>query len=135
VTVFDWPFSNTPVSHLAAFNSMGVWAISPKLVKVTLVPALTRMRPGQYRYSSLLSPIFILSASWAIAPAGPATAIDAKTGEVLWRFQTGFGADAPAVVFEVDGDEYVAIAAGGNSLGGTAYGDAVCEIQTLGPPG
>jgi glucose dehydrogenase len=58
-------------------------------------------------------------------PDGNFLAIDAKTGEVLWRFQTGFGADAPAVVFEVDGDEYVAIATGGNSLGGTAYGDAV----------
>ena len=25
----------------------------------------------------------------------------------LWSFQTGFGADAPAVVYEVDGDEYI----------------------------
>ena len=31
-------------------------------------------------------------------------ALDAKTGEELWRFQTGFGADAPPVVYEVDGD-------------------------------
>jgi hypothetical protein len=45
MTVFDWPFSNTPVSHLAAFNSVAVWGISPTLVKVTLVPALTRVRP------------------------------------------------------------------------------------------
>jgi glucose dehydrogenase len=53
-------------------------------------------------------------------PDGNFLAIDAKTGEVLWRFQTGFGADAPAVVFEVDGDEYVAIYARWWGRGGTA---------------
>jgi len=30
-------------------------------------------------------------------------AIDAKTGQELWRFQTGFGADAPPAVYEVNG--------------------------------
>ena len=44
---------------------------------------------------------------------------------MLKRFQTGFGADAPAVLHELDGDDHVAIAAGGNSLRTTAYGDAV----------
>jgi glucose dehydrogenase/plastocyanin len=68
-------------------------------------------------------------------PDGNFLAIDAKTGEVLWRFQTGFGADAPAVLFEVDGDEYVAIATGGNSLGGTAYGDAVWSFSLKGQLG
>jgi len=52
-------------------------------------------------------------------------AVDAKTGAILWKFQTGFGADAPAIVYEVDGDQYIAIATGGNSLQGSAYGDAV----------
>jgi alcohol dehydrogenase (cytochrome c) len=68
-------------------------------------------------------------------PDGNFLAIDAKTGEVLWRFQTGFGADAPAVLFEIDGDEYVAIATGGNSLGGTAYGDAVWSFSLKGQLG
>ena len=48
-------------------------------------------------------------------PDGNFLALNAKTGEVLWQFQTGFGADAPPMVYEVDGEEYVAIAAGGNS--------------------
>ena len=30
-------------------------------------------------------------------------AFDSRTGEELWRFQTGFGADAPAAVYEVGG--------------------------------
>ena len=36
-------------------------------------------------------------------PDGNFLALDAKTGEELFRFQTGFGADAPPVVYEVDG--------------------------------
>lgn len=40
-------------------------------------------------------------------------AFDSKMGDEVWRFQTGFGADAPAVTYEIDGEQYVAIAAGG----------------------
>jgi alcohol dehydrogenase (cytochrome c) len=65
-------------------------------------------------------------------PDGNFVAVDAKTGAVLWKFQTGFGADAPAIVYEVDGDEYVAIATGGNSLQGSAYGDAVWAFSLKG---
>ena len=65
-------------------------------------------------------------------PDGNFVAVDAKTGAVLWKFQTGFGADAPAVVYEVDGDEYIAIATGGNSLQGSAYGDAVWAFSLKG---
>jgi len=65
-------------------------------------------------------------------PDGNFLAIDAKTGEELWRFQTGFGADAPAIPYEVDGDEYVGIATGGNSLSGSAYGDAVWAFSLKG---
>jgi quinohemoprotein ethanol dehydrogenase len=68
-------------------------------------------------------------------PDGNFLALDAKTGEELWRFQTGFGADAPAILYEVDGDEYVAIATGGNSLGGSAYGDAVWAFSLNGQVG
>ena len=65
-------------------------------------------------------------------PDGNFVAVDAKTGAVLWKVQTGFGADAPAVVYEVDGDEYIAIATGGNSLQGSAYGDAVWAFSLKG---
>ena len=49
-------------------------------------------------------------------PDGNFVAIDANIGEVLWKFQTGFGADAPSAIYEVDGYEYIAIATGGNSI-------------------
>jgi quinohemoprotein ethanol dehydrogenase len=65
-------------------------------------------------------------------PDGNFVAYDAKTGAVLWRFQTGFGADAPPVFYEIDGEEYVAIAAGGNLMSGSAYGDAIWTFSLKG---
>jgi glucose dehydrogenase len=52
-------------------------------------------------------------------------ALDTKTGVRLWQFQTGAGANAPPVAFEVGNEEYVAIASGGNQQLGTPYGDAI----------
>jgi alcohol dehydrogenase (cytochrome c) len=68
-------------------------------------------------------------------PDGNFVALDTKTGGVLWKFQTGFGADAPPVVYEVDGDEYVAIATGGNSIQRSATGDAVWAFSLKGQVG
>jgi alcohol dehydrogenase (cytochrome c) len=57
-------------------------------------------------------------------------AFDSKTGEELWRFQTGFGADAPAATYEIDGEQYVAIAAGGSRDGyKEARGDLVWSFK------
>jgi quinohemoprotein ethanol dehydrogenase len=73
-------------------------------------------------------------------PDGNFLALDARTGKELWRFQTGFGADAPPVFYEVDGEQFVAIATGGNSLHGSAGGDAVWafslkgQVNPLWPP-
>ncbi|HTB16800.1 MAG TPA: PQQ-binding-like beta-propeller repeat protein [Bryobacteraceae bacterium] len=57
-------------------------------------------------------------------------AFDSKTGEELWRFQTGFGADAPAATYEMDGEQYVTIAAGGSRDGSReARGDVVWSFK------
>ena len=37
------------------------------------------------------------------------------------KFQTGFGADAPPMIYEVDGQQYITIVTGGNSVQGSAY--------------
>ena len=68
-------------------------------------------------------------------PDGNFLALDAKTGEELFRFQTGFGADAPPVVYEVDGEQFIAIATGGNQMQGSAYGDAVWTFSLKGQLG
>ena len=52
-------------------------------------------------------------------------ALDTRDGKRLWQFQTGAGVNAPPIVFQVDGTEYVAVASGGNEQFGTPYGDAL----------
>jgi alcohol dehydrogenase (cytochrome c) len=65
-------------------------------------------------------------------PDGNFVAHNAQNGDELWRFQTGFGADAPAVTYELDGEQYVAIAAGGNRLSLSERGDAVWAFKLNG---
>jgi quinohemoprotein ethanol dehydrogenase len=54
---------------------------------------------------------------------GNLVAYDIETGKELWSFQTGAGANTTATVFEDEGEEKVAIYAGGNSLAATAHGE------------
>lgn len=42
-------------------------------------------------------------------------AYDAKSGKVLWQYQCGAGVNAPPTSYTVDGKQYIAVAAGGNS--------------------
>ena len=69
-------------------------------------------------------------------PDGNLQAYDAKTGERLWQWQTGAGADAPAITYEIDGVQYVAIASGGVSIQtSSANGDMVWAFSLQGSPG
>ena len=65
-------------------------------------------------------------------PDGNFQAFDARTGERLWQFQTGYGADGAATAFAVDGEEYVALTAGGSNFTGGARGDAVWAFKLNG---
>ncbi|MEY4022368.1 MAG: hypothetical protein RI960_1380, partial [Pseudomonadota bacterium] len=42
-------------------------------------------------------------------------AYDAKTGKVLLQYQCGAGVNAPATSYTINGKQYIAVAAGGNS--------------------
>jgi PQQ-dependent dehydrogenase (methanol/ethanol family) len=42
-------------------------------------------------------------------------ALDAKSGKLLWQYNTGAGVNAPPVSYSVNGKQYVAVAAGGNT--------------------
>jgi alcohol dehydrogenase (cytochrome c) len=44
--------------------------------------------------------------------AGSIEALDAKSGEALWHFNTGQDISASPMTYSVDGKQYVAIAAG-----------------------
>lgn len=48
----------------------------------------------------------------------------ASDGEHLWRFNCGAGVNAPPVSYEIDGKQFIAVAAGGHFLMGYPGGDA-----------
>jgi mono/diheme cytochrome c family protein len=54
---------------------------------------------------------------------GNLVAYDVETGKELWHFQTGAGANTTVTPFEDEGEEKIAIYAGGNSLAATAHGE------------
>ena len=59
-------------------------------------------------------------------------AFDAKTGKKLWRYNLGAGVNAPPVSYEVDGTQYIAVAAGGNFQMDYPRGDAVAIFKLNG---
>jgi outer membrane protein assembly factor BamB len=56
---------------------------------------------------------------------GNLTAFDSETGDTLWQFNTGAGVNAPPIAFELDGEEFIAVAAGGSGVWGSPKGDSV----------
>ena len=52
-------------------------------------------------------------------------AYDAATGNELWQGDLPFPAQATPMTYEVNGRQFVVIAAGGSGLWGTQQGDAV----------
>ena len=67
---------------------------------------------------------------------GELEAYDSKTGERLWSFQTGAGANSTVTSFERDGTQYLAFVAGGNALAASAHGDNLWLFSldgTMGP--
>jgi alcohol dehydrogenase (cytochrome c) len=52
-------------------------------------------------------------------------AYDAATGTPLWEYRATAGVNAPPIAFQVDGREFIAVAAGGNTQQGYKLGDAV----------
>ena len=56
---------------------------------------------------------------------GEFSAFDSASGELLWSFNCGAGVNAPPITYEIDGTQYVTVAAGGHNLFGFPRGDAV----------
>jgi alcohol dehydrogenase (cytochrome c) len=72
---------------------------------------------------------------------GRLTALDSSNGAQLWEFQTGAGLNAPASVFEHDGNQYVVAFSAGSTSVGSTRGDSVWlfsldgEIEPVEPAG
>ena len=68
-------------------------------------------------------------------PDGHVQAYDARNGELLWQWQTGAGADAPAITYEIDGVQYLTIAVGALATQtASTNGDMVWAFSLQGSP-
>lgn len=56
---------------------------------------------------------------------GRLTALNSGDGQRLWEFQTGAGVNAPASIFEYQGEQYVVVYSGGSLFAGAPRGDSV----------
>ena len=56
---------------------------------------------------------------------GRLTALDSSNGRRLWEFQTGAGVNAPAAVFQYEGEEYIVVYSAGNLFAASPRGDSV----------
>ncbi len=61
---------------------------------------------------------------------GNFNAYDASNGELLWQAKNDAGVNAPPITYQIDGRQYVAVAAGGNSIFGYKQGDTL-SVYTL----
>jgi glucose dehydrogenase len=56
-------------------------------------------------------------------------AFNATSGERVWRYNLGAGVNAPPITYQVNGAQYIAVAAGGNFQMGFAYGDTLAIFK------
>ncbi|MDP2230698.1 PQQ-binding-like beta-propeller repeat protein [Methylotenera sp.] len=63
--------------------------------------------------------------------SGNFNAYNSNTGDLLWQTKVDAGVNAPPISYEIDGIQYVAVAAGGNAIFGYTAGDNVM-VYTLG---
>ena len=60
---------------------------------------------------------------------GDFDAFDATTGQKLWHYNLGAGVNAPPISYEVNGEQYIAVAAGGNFQLDYPLGDTVAIFR------
>ncbi|MBZ4200549.1 MAG: PQQ-binding-like beta-propeller repeat protein [Methylotenera sp.] len=56
---------------------------------------------------------------------GHFSAYNSYTGALLWQTKVDAGVNAPAITYQIDGVQYVAVAAGGNAIFGYTAGDNI----------
>ncbi len=66
-------------------------------------------------------------------PSGEVMALDGKTLQKLWEFNTGGGVNAPPMTFSVDGKQYVAILVGLGGAWDKWFIDATPELKRMQP--
>jgi PQQ-dependent dehydrogenase (methanol/ethanol family) len=56
-------------------------------------------------------------------------AFNAHSGERIWRYNLGAGVNAPPITYQVNGEQYIAVAAGGNFQLTFPYGDTLAIFK------
>jgi glucose dehydrogenase len=56
---------------------------------------------------------------------GHFNAYNSQTGALLWQVKSEFGVNAPPITYTIAGEQFIAVASGGNSIFGYKQGDAV----------
>ena len=97
-----------------------------------VLSAIDTRAKGQIRWQTKTEGILVggvLATSGGLVFMGQGTgefsAFDSATGEEVWSFRCGAGVNAPPITYEIDGTQYVTVAAGGHNLFGFPHGDAV----------
>lgn len=100
------------------FTGGGPRQFEPIYGSLTAIDVATGEVAGKYKTTyPLLGGVLATAGDLVFTglPAGEIVALDAKTLEELWRFETGSGVNAPPITYSVNGKQYVAILVG---LGG-----------------
>ncbi len=65
---------------------------------------------------------------------GNFNAYNSQTGELLWQDKSDFGVNAPPISYTINGEQYIAVVSGGNSIFGYKQGDAVLVYKLADKP-
>ena len=60
---------------------------------------------------------------------GKLDALDTANGKLLWQYPADAGVNAPPMTYQVDGVQYIAVAAGGNQIWGYKQGDTLMVFR------
>ena len=56
-------------------------------------------------------------------------AFAADSGELLWQYKAEYGVNAPPITYQANGIQFIAVAAGGNSIFNYPVGDEILVFQ------
>ncbi len=60
---------------------------------------------------------------------GNFNAFDSENGKLLWQYKAEAGVNAPPVTYQINGEQYIAVAAGGNQIWGYKQGDSLLVFK------
>jgi alcohol dehydrogenase (cytochrome c) len=102
---------------------------------VTAIDVTTGKVAGKYEtpYPMLGGILATPDLVFAAQPSGEVFALDARTLEKLWSFNTGGGVNAPPMTFTVDGKQYVAILVGQGGAWDKWFIDGTPELKKIAP--